>query len=417
MGASNAATDHHPGPSEIARRFAEFGESNRNYSPLYSRLSTRAARDPDLVALLADARPGQRRPVLAFAAVHHLLLGGADHRLRRFYPSLGGGAGAGDPDDLWLAFRDFCLANRDELVEIVSSRNTQTNEVGRCAGLYPALRLAARLAGGPLALVEIGSSAGLNLRVNRYAYRYSTGATAGDPDSPLRIDCHLAGPFAPDLAPPSSPDPAPERGRAGAGGLPLAARVGVDLAPVDVADDDAVRWLAACVYADQTDRLARLRAAVEIARRDPVPQVAGNALDVLPEVLAGLPADATACLLHTWVVTYFPREARTRLVTMLGELAARRPLLWIASEPGGTLPGLDEHAPDPGSGSSMLALARLDGPDAVGGPEPGPRWRMLGRMQAHGAWLRWFDGDSGHPLPPPGPDPARYRASPSAYPT
>lgn len=160
MGARDPAVEQRPERSEIARRFVEFGESARGYSPLYARLAARVAGDPDLVALVADARPGQRRPTLLFAAVQYLLLGGAEHRLRDHYPSVTGAAGnrAGDEDcdQAWSAFRDFCLSHRDELVEIVSTHNTQTNEVARCAGLYPVLRLAGRLAGGPLALARSG---------------------------------------------------------------------------------------------------------------------------------------------------------------------------------------------------------------------------------------------------------------------
>ena len=161
--------------------------------------------------------------------------------------------------------------------------------------------------------------------------------------------------------------------------------MGVDLSPVDVTDDDAVRWLAACVYADQPERLSRLRAAVAVARRRPVPVVAGAALDVLPEVVAGLPEDLTPCLFHTWVVTYFTRAERTRFVALVGQLAARRPLLWIAGEPAGTLPGLDERA-GPGSGESGLALAEVTGGEI--------RWRRLGRMHSHGHWLEWTDPES-----------------------
>lgn len=371
------AIDYRPRRSELARRLVEFSESHREYSPLYSALSARAAEDRELLALLGDARPGQRRPVLLFAAVQFLLLGGADHELRDLYPTLRTAPAEPDPGRLWSAFRDFCRSRRDELVEIVSSRNTQTNEVRRCAGFLPAVRLAGRLAGGPLALIEVGCSAGLNLRMERYSYRYSTGDTTGEPDSPLRLDCQLTGRYAPDVG----------------SGSPIVVRTGVDLAPVDVTDDDAVRWLAACVYADQPDRVARLNAAVRIARADPVPLVAGNALDALPELLANLPEGVTPCLFHSWAVTYFPRDDRARLVAMLGELAARRPLVWIASEPAGTLPGLGARERDVQSGSSLLALATLTGPTG-----PQPRWRMLGRMQSHGAWLSWSDADSARPL-------------------
>lgn len=374
------ASAHRPDHAELVRRFTDFAEVHRDYSPLYADLADRIAADAELLGLLAEARPGQRRPVLIFAAVHYLLLDAtaSAHPLAAFYPSL-----CDDPQrgDAWPAFRDFCLEHRETLVELISTHNTQTNEVGRCSGLYPALRLARRLAGRPLALVEIGASAGLNLRVERYAYRYSTGQRAGNRAAPLTLDCVVTGPYAPPVEP---AEPAWRRSD-----LDLLARVGIDLSPVDIADDNAVRWLAACVYADQPERIARLRAAVDIARRDPVRIVRGDVLDVLPDIVAELPAEATPCLLHTWVATYFPRDVRSRFVAMVGELAARRPLVWIASEPAGTLPGLEEKGGSD-SGSSELGLASLTGPHL--------RWRRLGRMHSHGAWLHWSDAESGRRL-------------------
>ena len=104
----------------------------------------------------------------------------------------------------------------------------------------------------PLALIEIGASAGLNLRWDHYAYDYG-GRAAGVPSSPLTIECELVGPHLPPLDPP-----------------PVVWRAGVDLAPVDASDPADARWLRACLWPDQPARQARLAAALEIARSHPV---------------------------------------------------------------------------------------------------------------------------------------------------
>jgi hypothetical protein len=122
-----------PDLEELSRRFVSLAEVDcRDYSPLYERLSLGIAGDPELLELLARARPGQRRPVLFLAAVHHLLLRGLDHPLAAVYPSIAGPdvAQAADPFPL---FRALCLDHRDEVLGLVETRATQTNEVGaRC---------------------------------------------------------------------------------------------------------------------------------------------------------------------------------------------------------------------------------------------------------------------------------------------
>ena len=124
-------------------------------------------------------------------------------------------------------------------MDLLRHRRTQTNEVGRCAILLPVL---ARLQ-GPLALVEVGASAGLCLLLDRYRYRYGD-RSVGDASAPVLLDCEVSGPV-----------PVPKR-------VPeVAWRRGIDVARIDVTDDDDVRWLEACVWPDQTERIARLLAA------------------------------------------------------------------------------------------------------------------------------------------------------------
>jgi hypothetical protein len=226
----------------------------------------------------------------------------------------------------------FCRANEAALRETIATRTTQTNEVNRCSYLLPCFATAA--AGGPpLALIEIGASAGLTLNFDRYAYDYGGGLVAGDPASPARLACELRGG--------SPPVAVPE----------VVSRIGVDLAPRP--DDE---WLRACVFADQPERLARLEAALGIAREHPVEIVRGDALEVLPELIAAAPDGARVVVYHTAVGLYLSEDESARLAALTTSVT------YVTAEAEG-----DPH----------MEL-RVAG-DHVGDAQP------------HGAWLDWKD--------------------------
>ena len=154
---------------EYFERFAR--EEVRDSSPLYRRLASGVSVDPDLIALAGHA-PAGPTPNLFLAAVHYLLLRGVPHRLAAFYPTVSGSAAINvDP---FPDFRDFCLQHADRIRDLLSTRKVQTNEVRRCGILLPAFNhIASRGPGRPLALVEVGTSAGLLLSWDRYEYAYS----------------------------------------------------------------------------------------------------------------------------------------------------------------------------------------------------------------------------------------------------
>jgi hypothetical protein len=185
-------------PEGLAGHLLRYAEGMRASSPLYGRLLLGAAGDPVLLALAGAARWDQRAALLLLAAAHYLLLRSVKPRLplAAYYPSIvGPAARCGDPVP---AFRRFCLERQGQIRELVATRRVQTNEVGRCACLLPAFTLAAGMAGGrPLALVEVGASAGLNLLFDRYAYDYGDGVPRGEAGSSVRISCSLRGPAAP----------------------------------------------------------------------------------------------------------------------------------------------------------------------------------------------------------------------------
>ncbi|HEU5199384.1 MAG TPA: DUF2332 domain-containing protein, partial [Ktedonobacterales bacterium] len=239
----------------LARRFERFAEREAEgfFSPLYARLCRSIAADPEILALAAAAQPGQPTPNLLLAAVQYLLLKGVEHQLASFYPGIA--AAPDEANDPYPAFRAFCLEHAEAIRPLLATRRVQTNEVGRCACLLPAFGLVARLAQAePLALVEIGASAGLNLLWDHYSYDYGDGNHYGAADSPMRLPCALRGPKTP-----SFPSTLPA----------IAFRIGLDLNPIDIANTDEMLWLRALIWPEHHERVTRLQQAVEIARQDP----------------------------------------------------------------------------------------------------------------------------------------------------
>jgi len=310
---------------ELADRFRRFATTEvEETSPLYHALALAAAGDRDLLLLAAAVQPGQPPANMLLGAVHLLLLRAPDHELAAFFPDLTATPGA--PAAAVPAFRAFCIAHAGEIDAVLRSRLVQTNELRRCAYLLPAFSHVANCAQAPLALVEVGASAGLNLLFDRYAYRYRLGGLAleaGDPASPVTIDTSCTV-------------------RAGAP-LPLdipdiAQRVGIDLNPVALADDEAYAWLRALIWPEHIDRAARLAQARRLWLRAPPRLVRGDAVARLPAVLDGVPEEAVPVIYHTHVLNQFTPDAAAALETILVDRSARRTLYRIGNDLGGGTP-------------------------------------------------------------------------------
>jgi hypothetical protein len=344
----------------LAQRFMRFADQEcGDYAPFYAHLARGIAHDPDLLTIAAHTRSGQQAPNLLLAAVHDLLLRGADHALAAFYPSVAHLA-AVPPGDPMPAFRAFCRDHRAALIDLVSTRLVQTNEPQRCTVLLPAFASVARLSGGrPLALIEVGASAGLNLLFDRYGYDYGAAQSVGDPGSPVRFACTLRGEVLPPIP---------------AGMPPVAARVGLDLHPIHATDPEAVRWLRALVWPEHPARAARFEQVLALAQHEPPPLIAGDALTVLPHAVAEAPADAALCVFHTATLAHFPPEARERFGALIAGLAGQRDLFWLSSEGSAN------------SGRRGLYLTLLTAFEYGRRVE-----RQLAYSHPHGAWLEWLD--------------------------
>lgn len=310
-----------------AQWYRQFAREARAESPAYECLALAVAEDDELLRLLDQLPQPKRQPNLLFGATRYL-------------------AGPVEPP---AAFRAWALQHWPDLAATMGARSTQTNEPARCATLLPVLAALPQ----PLALLEAGASAGLCLYPDAYQYRYD-GEAVGRPDSPVLFNCSVTG----DVPVPTH---VPE----------VVWRAGVDLNPLDVADDDHMRWLESLIWPGQQDRRGRLRAAAGIVRAAPPMIRRGDLLAELPSLAAAAPPDATLVVFHSAVLGYLPREARTAFVGLVESLPGH----WISNEAPDVLPEL-LTSPLPRVGPSRFLLG-LDG-------------RPVALAGSHGQTLHWL---------------------------
>ncbi|MBT9595002.1 MAG: DUF2332 domain-containing protein [Vitreoscilla sp.] len=372
-----------PAPDSLARLaapFDAFARQDCSTEPLYAALALALAARPPLLGLLQAAPPTQRRPTLLLAALHDRLLALAEAGaplppLAAYYPSLGG---VRPPDSsLGVALEAFVAEHGGALRETIATQRTQTNEIGRSAVLWPALAEISRRHGGrPLALFDFGCSAGLNLSVDGFQVAYSGAATLavgpGAPAAP-RVACRLVG-----GVPPWTP-------------WTIAHRQGVDLAPIDLDDTGALRWLRACLWPSEHERATRFEQAVALARaaRHPVVR-SDDGISVLARWLSHLPAGVTPVMFNSWVLAYFTGDELARHTERVLALVQDHGLVWLSAEDETRLaatsglaaaPGLSAHEPGTPTYWSLSEPGR-----------DGPAHSLLARSHPHGVWLEWLAG-------------------------
>lgn len=366
----------------MLRRFAETFSELR----LYRAVAAGAATDDDVAALLLAARPGQARPILLLAALHDLVLERPELPAARWYPSVTGGpVPVGDP---WPDVRATALAHADRLRRVIASRSTQTNEANRAVHIGALVAQAvADVPDVPVVLLEMGASAGLLLELDRYRIEIGRpgtpgAAVLGDPASPVVARGELRGGSVHGLALPR-----------------VVGRVGLDLTPVVIDDAAELRWLEACLWPDQPERLERFRAAVSLVRADPPRLVRGDMVDDLTAVAREAldAADrrdhpsaerAHLVVLSSWALTYVAPSRRATVVEALAGLAGDgRAVSWVTAEPPGCVPGLPDLERTAWSAETANAETVLGA----------RRWRRADELPAavcgishpHGAWLHW----------------------------
>jgi len=315
--------------SEWYSRFARLEAHGQ--SPIYEALASGVAADETMLAIIDELPRLRRQPNLVLACSRLL----------------------GAPVDSYELWRAWMLEHWPEVRAEASIRLTQTNEARRCTALLPVL---ASL-DGPIALLEVGASAGLCLFPDRYSYDYD--GVALDPvEGPSRVVLEA-----------STNGPAPTR-------MPeIVWRAGIDLHPLDVSDPSDARWLETLIWPEQNERLARLRGAMEVMRADPPLLVQGDATSALASLAAQAPADATLVVISSGVLVYLVRAEREAFASAVRSLDAR----WLSLEAAGLFPAIAAQV------TRATGLESLDGRFALALDD-----RALALVGAHGQFVEWL---------------------------
>lgn len=303
-------------------------------SPCFAAWAASVAADPELVAWLSGLPSLKQQPNLVFAAA-------------RWH-----GVPAPGP---YAGLRAALLGDDGRIRATILERSTQTNEAGRLATLVPVF---ARIE-GPVALLEVGASAGLCLYPDRYSYAWRTEDGTHTLGSGPVLECDVEGNF---TAPTSSPQ--------------VEWRGGIDLNPLDVTDEDQMAWLTTLVWPEQDERRTRLRAAIEVARTDPPRITPGNLLTELPMRVEEAAAYGTVVVFHSAVIAYLEGPDRRVFHRLMTDLVADGRCRWVSNEGRGVLPEVTATGPEVSDDALPFVLG-LDG-------------RALAWTHGHGRSMTWL---------------------------
>lgn len=296
-------------------RFKHFGEIEvKDKSPLYSILSLHIAEDPEIIDICSVIPEGQPVANLLFAAVKDLLYIQNDHPLKNYYPEFKKDVKA--PRYAYPDFKDFVLNNKQDIIKRLTTKYVQTNEVKRCAYLFPILHYIYEKTGTRMSLIEIGTSAGLQLLCDQYAYTYSYKSKIGNINSELTLSSVVREGDMPFF---SSED------------LPIKDRVGIDLHVLNLMEENDVRWLKSLVWPENLHRIEVLDKAIAQFNKsdEPIRLIEADALSCLEELAMECDTESILCIFHTHVANQFTIEQRQTLLDSVAEIGKKRDVFHV----------------------------------------------------------------------------------------
>jgi hypothetical protein len=335
-------------------------------SALYTALWEQMKHDAEMIALV-DRLVNKDQPILVtfFTGVNSLVFAEPDHPFARFYPYLHRKA-IPTQASAYPLFREFVQKHQEELEALLPGARLQTNEATRCANVLPAFFLAYQRGGcKPLNMIEIGSSAGLNLRWELFRYQYggkllTEDIVLGERVSPVSLYCTVEGPL----------PPLPETG------FPrVASCQGIDVQPRDIFNEQDMRWVRAAIWPEELRRHEILTSAIRLAQQTPMLLHQGDTCDLLPRLLTTIPDEQTAVIWHSYAIHQGPVEVKERILQHIRDASYRIPIYRVSLE------FLEKAGP-------TLEWYEYRGGAVV-------KQEVLARCTVHGERMEWlFNGDT-----------------------
>ncbi|OQR56978.1 DUF2332 domain-containing protein [Bacillus sp. CDB3] len=294
---------------QIANLFRNFSVNEcKGSSDLYEYLSIKISEDEEVLTLASYAQHGQPVPNLLLGAVHYLLLKGKEHTLKRYYHSLVENADT-NFENAFQQFKNFCHVNREEIISLLQTKLVQTNEVRRCAYLYPSFCHIFNKVNKPLTLIEIGTSAGLQLFWDQYRYSYGTEEVYGNRQSNVHLKSEIIGEKKPSFLKQSPP---------------VMERIGLDLHVNNLNDEEDYLWLRALIWPEHEERLEKFDQAAALVKEKSVKLIEGDGVALLPAVADQISEDTVICIFHTHVANQMPEQVKYKLEKQIKEIGAKR---------------------------------------------------------------------------------------------
>jgi hypothetical protein len=338
-----------------------------------------AAHD-ELLNRLAFLPPDHLPALLASAATCYLANRYRPGQFAAYFPQPGGPQPAFD-DGFFPAAAAFFTARLDDIAGVCHRRRYQMNEVARCTQVALGIAATAVPPTDPVALVDLGTGTGLGLQLDRFGYRVGT-RTCGAPAASLTLECQARGRHQPPLA--ELP--------------PIAARVGIELHPVDLEDPAARAWIQACAP-PEASALARLTAAMDLTRKHPEKIITGDAVDALAGALTSLGRRHHVIVVDAYLAVFLPPERRSLLADVMTQAGRSHPVTWLSLDPLVPLgPDADRSVQGLAIPASLVRDYQQHGVFAVlgartfrGGASYG---QILARAHPSGQWVEWISPDS-----------------------
>ncbi|MBJ8005371.1 DUF2332 family protein [Bacillus cereus] len=294
---------------QVANLFRDFSiKECKGSSDLYEYLSMKISEDEEVLTLSSYAQVGQPIPNLLLGAVHYLLLKGKDHHLKTYYSSLVENAKTNLDKD-FEQFKDFCNEYREEIITLLQTKLVQTNEVRRCAYLYPSFCYIFNKVNKPLVIIEIGTSSGLQLFWDQYSYSYGTDETYGNINSNVNLTSEIRGENVLHFLKQSPP---------------VVEKIGLDLNVNDLNADEDYLWLRALIWPEHKERLELFDQAATLVKGKPVRLIEGDGVVLLPAIAEQIREDAVICIFHTHVANQIPENVKHTLEKQIKEIGAKR---------------------------------------------------------------------------------------------